>query len=312
MTRRRPSLGVALGAGSARGWAHIGVIQALSEMGLQPDVVAGTSIGALVGASYATGKLDELARWVSQLSWQQVVGYLDPSFSGGLIAGKKLFEFFRNHFEDCDIGSLPIPFGAVATDFDTGREVWLQKGSLLNAVRASVALPGIFTPVHHEHRWLLDGGLVNPIPVSLCRAMGAEVVVAVDLSADLLQRHRRAPTAGEAQQELEADVENEAGGSRDLRAFFRQQVISIKSSLIKTGSDAGSPSLIDIVLRSVNIMQTRISRSRMAGDPPELVITPYLSHILLMEFHRAQEAIKEGRHAVERVAPELEKLKGNL
>ncbi len=312
MAPRRPILGLALGGGSARGWAHIGVIQALAERGLRADVVAGTSIGALVGASHVTGKLGELAQWVSQLGWQQVVGYLDPSFGGGLIAGKKLFDFFREHFEDCAIESLATPFGAVATDFDSGQEVWLQRGSLLDAVRASVALPGIFTPVRHEQRWLLDGGLVNPVPVSLCRAMGAEFVIAVDLSTDLLQRHRQGAAHAPGRTASQADADGSAEDGYDLRAFLRQQVINLKSNLIKSGAQPEAPSLIDIALRSISIMQTRITRSRMAGDPPELLVTPHLAHILLMEFHRADEAIREGRRAVERIDDELKELSKRL
>ena len=310
MAARQAKIGLALGAGSARGWAHIGVIQALAEQGIRPDVVAGTSIGALVGASYATGNLDELADWVANLTWQQIVGYLDPSFSGGLIAGKKLFDFFRHHYQDRDIGDLAVPFGAVATDLDTGQEIWLQKGSVLEAVQASLALPGVFTPVKHEKSWLLDGGLVNPVPVSLCRAMGAEIVIAVDLNADLLQRRRRTGKTGESShQRSSTNDENEGGEGYDLREFLRQQVLNLKSNLLKTGNHTDAPSLIDIVLRSINIMQTRITRSRMAGDPPELVIAPHLAHIYLMEFHRASEAIAEGHKAVSRADTEIERLK---
>lgn len=275
--------------------------------------MAGTSIGALVGASYATGNLDELAGWVSKLTWQQIVGYLDPSFSGGLIAGKKLFDFFRHHYQDRDIGDLTVPFGAVATDLDTGQEIWLQTGSVLEAVRASLALPGVFTPVQREQGWLLDGGLVNPVPVSLCRAMGAEIVIAVDLNADLLQRHRRADKPDENSQNHPPNNEdNEGGEGYDLREFLRQQVVNLKSNLLKTGNQSNAPSLIDIVLRSINIMQTRITRSRMAGDPPELVIAPHLSHIYLMEFHRAKEAIAEGHKAVARADIEIQQLKQML
>lgn len=310
MARRQPKIGLALGAGSARGWAHIGVIKALEAHGIRPQVIAGTSIGALVGASYATGNLDELAEWVTTLSWQQVVSYLDPSFSGGLIAGKKLFDFFRTHYEDCDIEQLAVPFGAVATDLDTGQEVWLQKGSVLKAVRASIALPGIFTPVQLDERWLLDGGLVNPVPISLCRAMGAEIVIAVDLNADLLSRHQRSGgRTASSPRDLIAKQNDGDTGNHDIRDFLRQQVINLKSNLLRAESNDDTPSLIDIVVRSINIMQTRITRSRMAGDPPELIIAPHLAQILLMEFHRASEAIREGRKAVERAGDDLQQLK---
>ncbi len=304
---RRPRIGIALGGGSARGWAHIGVLQALDRYGIHPDVVAGTSIGSLVGASFASGKLDELGEWAGKLTWQQVVGFLDPSFNGGLIAGNKLLDFFRSQIETQNIEQLPIPFGAVATDLDTGQEVWLQKGSVLQAVRASVALPGLFTPVHSEHQWLLDGGLVNPVPVSLCRALGAELVIAVDLNADLLQKHVLAADRYKVQPPEVKDRRGDLSNFSDLREFLHHRVLQLKSNLLPD-DDVDTPSLIDIIFRSLNIMQTRITRSRMAGDPPELVIAPRLAHIMLMEFHRAREAIEEGNDAVERAESDIRNL----
>ena len=307
---RKPKIGLALGGGSARGWAHIGVLQALEKQGIKPDVIAGTSIGALVGASYASGRLEELQHWVSKLTWQQVVGFLDPSFSGGLIAGKKLFDFFKSHIHIENIEELSLPYGAVATDLDTGQEVWFQHGPLLPAIRASVALPGLFTPVQDESRWLLDGGLVNPVPVSLCRALGAELVVAVDLNSDLLNKHTLAADRHREKNEnrvIARKPPKDLANFADLREFLHHQVLQLKANLLQD-DEPDTPSLIDVILRSVNIMQTRITRSRMAGDPPELLIAPRLSEILLMEFHRAKEAIAEGQRAVERVQEEVRDL----
>lgn len=189
----RPRIGLALGGGSARGWAHIGVIRVLAEAGIEPDLVCGTSIGALVGAAYVAGELDPLEKWVRSLRLQTVVSFLDVSLNGGLIKGDKLITFFRNHFVDRDIGELARPFGAVATDLRRGREVWLREGRVSDAVRASIALPGLFTPTERDGSWLVDGGLVNPVPVSLCRAMGADLVIAVDLNTGLLGRHIKPP-----------------------------------------------------------------------------------------------------------------------
>lgn len=293
---RRLRVGVALGGGSARGWAHIGVLRALRERGIEPDIVCGTSIGALVGAAHASGYLDELARWVTRLEWRHVVSYLDLTLSGGLVKGKKLFDFLHRHFQDRMIEDLPRPFGAVATDLETGLEIWQREGSVLGAVRASIALPGLFTPVRHGGRWLVDGGLVNPVPVSLCRALGAEVVIAVDLNADLLERHSLSAPAPDG----EGDVEPVEVAER---YSFRQQALQLKSLLLGEGSEL--PSIFDVIARSIYIMQIRITRSRMAGDPPDVLITPRLAHIGLMEFHRAEEAIAEGGRAVEREAAEL-------
>ncbi len=288
-------IGLALGGGSARGWAHIGVLHALHERGIEPDVICGTSIGALVGGAYAAGYLEELARWVVQLEWRHVVGYLDLSLSGGIIKGKKLFDFLHRHFEDRAIEDLPRPFAAVATDLEAGLEMWLREGSLLGAVRASIALPGVFTPVRYGDRWLVDGGLVNPVPVSLCRALGAEVVIAVDLNADLLERHSISAVA---------NVQKAAEPDEGLEQYsLRHQAMQLKTLLLGEGS--GLPSIFDVIGRSLNIMQIRITRSRMAGDPPDILITPRLAHISLMEFHRAEEAITEGYRAVERSNPEL-------
>ncbi|MFA7095078.1 MAG: patatin-like phospholipase RssA [Gammaproteobacteria bacterium] len=294
---RKLRIGIALGGGSARGWAHIGVLQALRERGIEPDVVCGTSIGALVGAAYVSGYLEKLEHWCKRLQWHHVVSYLDLTLSGGLIKGNRLFDFLQSHFEDRAIEALSRPFAAVATDLETGLEIWLREGSVLNAVRASSALPGIFTPVRYDDRWLVDGGLVNPVPVSLCRALGAEIVIAVDLNADLLERHPL-----RAAKDIEGQVA-EAAESGERNGLLRQPARYLRTMLFGESSDL--PSIFDVIGRSINIMQIRITRSRMAGDPPDIRITPQLAHIALLEFHRAEEAIAEGRRAVERASPQL-------
>ena len=189
-SRSGPKIGIALGSGSARGWAHIGVIKGLAELGIEPDIVAGTSIGALVGAAYANDQLDLLEQWALSLNWKELVSYLDMGVAGGgVIEGEKLLDFFSKHVNHSDIESMPKKFAAVATDLDTGREIWLQTGSVLHAVRASIALPGLFRPFKLNDRWLVDGGLVDPVPVSLCRAMGADIVIAVNLNGDIVGKH---------------------------------------------------------------------------------------------------------------------------
>lgn len=290
---KRPRIGIALGGGAARGWAHIGILRWLREHDLFPDVICGTSIGALVGAAAAADALDELDAWARELTWQDVVSYLDVSFNGGFIHGKRLFQFFETQFPDCDITQLPRPFGAVATELSTGQEVWFREGSMYRALRASVALPGLFTPVKHNDQWLVDGGLVNPVPISLCRAMGAERVIAVDLNADLLSRRA-------------ADLQG-VESSRLDKAFNRMQEIPWLANLgdglmtrtqqwvnDATRNGDSLPSLVDVIAQSVYIMQIRITRARMAGDPPDVMLAPKLGHIRLLEFHRAAEAIDEG------------------
>jgi NTE family protein len=296
-TPRTPRIGLALGGGSARGWAHIGVIRALRDAGIEPHIVCGTSIGALVGAAEVDGDLDRLEAWVRSLRLQTVVSFLDFSLGSGLIKGDKLIAFFRSHFVDRDIGELARPFGAVATDLQRGREVWLREGGVSDAVRASIALPGLFTPVQRDGSWLVDGGLVNPVPVSLCRAMGADVVIAVDLNADLLGRH----------------LKPKPGRRRTAHApetLAETVVAHIQAGMSQLGidTDAGprTPAMLDVLASSINIMQVLITRSRLAGEPADVLMTPSLADLGLMEFHRAGVAIDAGRRAVEAAMPQLQ------
>lgn len=292
---RRPRIGLALGSGSARGWSHIGVIRTLEQAGYAPDVVCGTSIGALVGAIYAAGRLDWLEDWVRQLTWSGTVAMLDLKMGGGLIEGGKLLKFFREHSQDPDFADLPKAFGCVATELATGREVWLREGSVIDAVRASIALPGLFTPTQQEDRLLVDGGLVNPIPVSLCRAMGADLVIAVDLNWDLIgRRNRTASTDGTAVAELP-----KAGVLATVLGKLRP------APRAPAGSGTEMPSLLDVLGTSLNIMQVRITQSRMAGEPADVMVRPRLSDIAAMDFHRAAAAIAEGERAAQQVLPLL-------
>jgi NTE family protein len=290
---RRPLVGLALGSGSARGWAHVGVIRALEQAGIRPDLVCGTSIGALVGAAYAAGELERLEQWVLGLGFKNVVAFMDVSLSSGLLKGERLMDFFRRNFVDRPLEELAMPFAAVATSLRTGAEVWLRQGSTLEAVRASIAVPGLFAPALREGSVLVDGGLVNPVPVSLARAMGADVVIAVDLGSDILERPRRAHPASEAP----------AG---EVGEWLRKLQGNL-GALIPAHSpgEPKMPSMLDVLTTSINIMQVRISRSRMAGEPPDLVVAPRLAHFGLLDFHRAKEAIEEGKRAVERVAHNL-------
>lgn len=309
---RPPRVGLALGSGSARGWSHIGVIQALEEMGIRPDVVAGTSIGALVGAVYVTGQLAAFSNWVTRLTFRDVLGYLDIGFSGGVVKGEKLFNFFSEHHLDPDIESLEQRFATVATDMKLGREVWIQTGSVLDAARASCALPGLFTPFQHEGRWMLDGGLVNPVPVSVCRALGAELVIAVNLNGHLIGRHLARYEGDSQALEQPANEDTPATAEEDKAAeqSMWSRVMSYFSSPSADGSAEPIPGFFDVIGASVNIMQDRITRSRMAGDPPELNLVPMLEDYAIMDFHRATEAIDEGRRLVYANRERLEWLLG--
>jgi NTE family protein len=293
--RRKLRLGIALGSGSARGWAHIGVIRALEERGIKPDVVCGTSIGALVGAAYASGELDRLEKWVTGLAWTTVLRLMDLTWRGGLIRGTRLFTLFRTIIEDRDISELPVPYGAIATELHSGRELWLRRGNVLEAVRASCAMPGLFAPVVRDGAVLVDGGLVNPVPVSMCRALGAELVVAVDLSWGKLgpYRHERELAPPDAPGWLER---------------FRPDWMKAKGEG-KGKPDAPSvPSIFDVFMTALDIVEMRVARSRLAGEPADVLITPLLPNFATMDFHRAREAIEEGRAAVERMGPLLQQV----
>ena len=319
LARRTPKLGLALGSGSARGWAHIGVLQALQEEGIQPDVVCGASIGALVGAAYAGGDLERFTDWVQGLSMRDVFGFMDFNLAGGMLKGEKLIAFWRRNFADFDIESAPLPFAAVATDLHSGAEVWLREGSIADAVRASIALPGLFTPVQRDDgRLLVDGGIVNPVPASLARAMGADIVIAVDLNNDILHRHMQplavvqapvdestAAPASEPKPEPEPAPSSPGWLQRIVPASWGRS-----DAATPAPAAPPAPSVLDVVMTSVNIMQMRITRARMAGDPPEVVIAPSLAHLGLLDFHRAADAIAEGRRAAQAALPQLRRFMG--
>jgi len=305
---RRPRIGLALGSGAARGWAHIGAVRALGEAGIEPDIVCGSSIGALVGAAYVAGELEKLEDWARALTRREIVRLLDIKLSGGgLIEGHRFMNFFRDLHEDAAIESFPMPFAAVATDLISGREVWLRDGPMLEAVRASMALPGILSPVRKEEWCLIDGGIVNPVPVSVCRAMGAEIIIAVNLNSELVGWHgipeRLVLPEGTAP-EPGADFLTRL--SSDLPAGIRDGVNSIAAQLLRTSS--GGPGYFDVIAGAINIMQDQITRSRLAGEPPHVMLMPKLSEIGLMEFDRAEESIAEGRRCVTRMLPALNEI----
>lgn len=281
-------IGLALGSGSARGWAHIGVIEGLAELGITPSIICGSSIGALVGAAYVSGKLDRLRERVLGLTRLNMAMYFHVRLSGrGVVSKKKLHAFLADCVSEEGrlIESLPLRYAAVATELKTGREFWFRTGPVLDAVWASIALPGLFPPVAAGNRWLLDGGLVNPVPVSVCRALGADTVIAVNLNGDVLGRHLR----------LHDESRTEGGFPYVHRHDGLGKI----------------PSLFGTVASAVDIVQDRITRSRMAGDPPDILLAPRLSHMGLLDFYRAEESIREGRACVMRMQSGIETLFGS-
>jgi NTE family protein len=325
-------IGLALGSGASRGWAHIGVIQALEELGIHIDVVAGCSIGAYVGAAYSSGKLEELSEWVKSLTEWQVFALMGVGFyRGGLVSGLKVFKALQDNFAFENFSDLNKPFAAVATDLYSGREVDFLQGSVIDAVRASCAIPGLFPPVCIDNRWLVDGGVVNPVPVNLCRALGADIVFAINLSADfrpqsLLQNqleheknqqknsdffkrsHAQIQSwfkkSGNKEELEQTPAEQNAEGEMDIL----QQVNSGEelSQNANTSPNAlPAPSILNAMSGSLDILQARVTRSRLAGDPPDILIEPQLRDFGMMEFYRAAELIEEGRNSVNRIAEQI-------
>lgn len=303
---KKPRIGLALGSGSARGWAHVGVLHALSELGLEPDVIAGASVGSLVGAARASDQMDTLEAWIRSLTKRDVWSLLDATFRhGGMIRGNKLMHAIGQQIDDMPIETLDLPFGAVAADLNSGQEVWLREGSMLDAVRASSGLPGLFSPMWHQDRWLIDGGVVNPVPVSLCRALGADYVIAVNLNSHYGSPGLLPPPPPSRQEEDQArEPENQASWT-SLERWSSLVDGLIDSVRLEGGS---TPGMFDVITGSVNIMQDRITRSRMVGDPPNLMLSPNLSHLQMMDFHRASEAIEQGRKSVLRAREEIEEI----
>lgn len=291
----RPSIGLALGGGAARGFAHIGVIRALAAQGIVPDVIVGTSIGAVVGGCYAAGQLDNFEAWARDLKVRSIFSYLDISLSGsGLISGNHLAARLNETLPDTRIEDLPIRFAAIATEFNTGHEIWLTRGRLADAMRASYALPGIFPPVSVGGRWLVDGALVNPVPVSAARALGARLVIAVNLNADLFGRGTIIADHGSNAEDDE--VAAEQARSHGLRAMFSGRP-SWRRQLF---GSRGRPGIPTVMVEAFNVMQDRITRSRLAGDPPDVLISPRLGKIGWFDFHRGNDAIAVGVDAAEK------------
>jgi NTE family protein len=347
-------IGLALGSGSARGWSHIGVIRGLQEANIAIDIVCGSSIGALVGGAYAAGKLDIAEKFIRGLAWSDVLGFMEvPVPRSGLINSEKIAEYLRERLGDPNIEDLPIPFAAVATDLTSGQEVWIRQGSLIEAIRASLCMPGMFTPCFRDGRLLVDGGLINPVPVSLCRSLGADTVIAVNPNTDIKIQYEitREPILGglpktepeEQEQGLRLrdlffagltlyiterihrgksvmkgpfgtkSTDSESKGMKDhligyLSDYINATMKQGKSLALGQITEDGSfrePSLFEVITASINLMGDRIARQRLAGDPPDVLILPHVSHVGPLEFNRADEVIEAGRRALNLMLPML-------
>ncbi|MGO4869511.1 MAG: patatin-like phospholipase family protein [Roseiarcus sp.] len=299
----RPKVGVALGAGAARGWAHIGALQELVAIGVSPDVIVGSSIGAVVGGCFAAGQLDTLESFARSLTKRRVFGLLDVSFAGGgLIGGDRLRLRLEQSMGDMRIEDLPVRYAGVATEIGSGHEIWLKRGPLVEAMRASYALPGVFEPVRIAGRWLFDGAIVNPVPVSVARALGADRVIALNIAVEGSGRGTAIQDAPEPEETpIEPPSAEDArvgviSGLRRSAGLLRRQW---------TSDGSGAPGLASVMVNAFNITQDRIMRSRLAGDPPDVLVSLKVGKIGLFEFHRAEELIALGREAVRKARDEI-------
>lgn len=302
-TTRRPVIGLALGGGAARGFAHIGMLRTLIAHGILPNIVVGTSIGAVIGGAYAAGHLDKLEEWARSLQPRNIFGYLDIRLNGsGLIGGTKLAAELETSIGQTLIEDLPIKYATVATEVRTGHEIWLTHGRMVDAMRASYALPGIFSPVLVGDRWLVDGALVNPVPVSAARAFGAEIVIAANVSSDVFAHGTTVYAHGPSVvAPAEPDPEPEAP-RRGLRRLFSAE----RTMKREFFGSAARPGISSVMVDAFNIMQDRITRARLAGDPPDLLISPRVGQIGWFDFHRADELIAHGARAAERAIDSIQ------
>lgn len=296
----QPGIALALGGGMARGFAHIGVLKTLNRHGIYPSIVAGTSIGAVVGGCYLAEKLPEIEKWALSLNRFKVFSYLDFRVrSAGLVGGRKLRDVLGQHFNGMRFEDLPHPLICIATDLGTGHEVWLREGTLMEAMIASFSLPGVFPPVKHDDRLLVDGALVNPCPISPCQSLGARMTIAVDLNADLIGKAQK---PGVSYQTITGfDVFNNDDVPPEHQKQFQNS--SLTRRLFRR--ETNDPSLFGVMVSSLGILQDRLTRSRLAGDPPDIHIKPPIGHIGLLEFEKAAELIKAGEDAAERALPEI-------
>lgn len=292
---RPPVLGLALGGGGALGWAHIGALRALEENGLKPDVIAGTSIGALVGACVITDALDTLEETARAMSWRRMLAYADPQIGKpGILKGAAIIADLERHLGSCLIEELGRPFAAVASDLMSGTEVRLVTGPLEEAVRASISIPGVFLPVERDGQLLVDGGLVNPVPVSAARALGAEVVVAIDITGDYRGRARAAGIAMPGTSV--APVAPRRKGVAGLAQGASRRLLR---------RSAARPGLYSVAMTSVALMMRELALAKLALDPPDVHVVPPVGHISPIEFDRAVDLIEAGRTAMQAALPAL-------
>ncbi len=296
----RKTVGLVLGSGASRGWAHIGAIEALLEAEIPIDFIAGCSVGAYVGALYASNSLASLKEFLLRMDGKKIFSYFDVVFpcSGLLNGSKRVQELFTMHTDAQTFADLDIPVVMVATDLNRGKKVILKSGNLIKALRATMSYPGIFEPVRVKDRWLVDGGVVDPVPVGIARAMGADVIIAVDLNSRIVSRAKESPAVIENLHSFEAAT-TKTESRNELVSKMTDFYESIENSLRHKTSDflhreSAPPDIIETVMISVSLMQERITRINLAVDQPDILIQPRLGELKMMNFDQVEHSIEEG------------------
>jgi NTE family protein len=297
---RPTSISLVLGSGGARGYAHIGVIEELLAQGFDIRSIAGSSMGALVGGVYAAGKLDTYRDWVLPLARLDVLRLLDLTLSGGgFIKGDRIIGALRAHIGDIDIEELPISYTAVAVDLDAQREVWFSRGSLFDAIRASIAIPTIFRPHHYQGRLLVDGGLLNPLPVSPTLRDLTDATIAVDVNGPAEPLDESGAVIAPVVESREADSHGTPDVLPEQIAPKRPRRLGrLFGSLLDRRTHAAisrDPNVLELFARSLDIVQETITRLKLAAQPPDLLITIPRNICTFYDFHRAERAIEFGR-----------------
>jgi NTE family protein len=287
-------VGLVLGSGSSRGWAHIGAIEALQDANIPIHFVAGCSVGAFVGAIFASGGLEQLKKYVIEMDGESMFSFSDLTLiRPGLLDGdKKLRELFCMHTDKKDFDELEIPLKVVAADMHSGDQVVLDSGDLLKALRASMSYPGLFAPVYHKNRWLIDGGVVDPVPVGVARAMGADIVIAVNLDSELVSRKRHGKI--QAVPEMKPPpVRNEF--LKNLAARYEAVEKTIRKRLeLQKKNKPSPPGTRQVINSAIQLMQDRITRVNFAVSPPDILITPRLGDLKMLDYDQVEHAIEEG------------------
>jgi NTE family protein len=307
----RKTVGLALGSGSSRGWAHIGAIEALEEEKIPIDFVAGCSIGSYVGALYASGSLKSLKEFVLRMDGKKVFSYFDVVFprSGVLNGTKRLKELYLMHTEAADFSDLKVPLMMVATDLSNGKKVVLKSGRILEALRATMSIPGLFAPVRIKDRWLVDGGLVDPVPVGVLRALEADVVIAVDLNSGIVSRQKQMRTATRGAKKVGDPQSYKGALFQKLRDYYETAEYSFTGRISEMlRRESSTPDIIETVMSSINIMQERITRINLAVEPPDVLIQPHLGHLKMMDFDQVEQTIEEGYAGVKDKIDEIKAL----